>query len=176
MRIGVPREVEPGERRVALVPEAVSKLVASGFEVVVERGAGAAAPFPDEAYREAGAELADQAWDADAVVKVRKPTVEETQRLRNGQVLIGFLEPLTDPAGVELLAERGVQAFVFLFKAHAVREDDQLYPEAGSHFDDTDDAMVLNLISHFGPSDITPFVGMVGRMEALLELRSPPSD
>jgi NAD(P) transhydrogenase subunit alpha len=111
VRIGVPREVEPGERRVALVPEAVSKLVASGFEVVVERGAGAAASFPDEAYREAGAELADQAWDADAVVKVRKPTVEEAQRLRNGQVLMGFLEPLTDPAGIELLAERGVQAF-----------------------------------------------------------------
>ena len=58
----------------ALVPEAVSKLVAGGFEVVVERGAGAAASFPDEAYREAGAELADQAWDADAIVKVRKPT------------------------------------------------------------------------------------------------------
>jgi NAD(P) transhydrogenase subunit alpha len=111
VRIGVPREVEPGERRVALVPEAVSKLVAGGFEVVVERGAGTAASFPDEAYREAGAELADQAWDADAIVKVRKPTNEEAQRLRTGQVLIGFLEPLTDPAGIEVLARRGVQAF-----------------------------------------------------------------
>jgi len=111
VRIGVPREVEPGERRVALVPEAVSKLVAGGFEVVVERGAGVAASFPDDAYREAGAELADQVWDADAVVKVRKPTSEEAQRLRNGQVLIGFLEPLTDPAGIELLAKGGVQAF-----------------------------------------------------------------
>jgi H+-translocating NAD(P) transhydrogenase subunit alpha len=111
VRIGVPREVEPGERRVALVPDAVSKLVASGFQVVVERGAGVAASFPDEAYREAGADLVDQAWDADAVVKVRKPTAAETQRLRNGQLLIGFLEPLTDPAGIELLAQRGVQAF-----------------------------------------------------------------
>ncbi|MGZ8740935.1 MAG: NAD(P)(+) transhydrogenase (Re/Si-specific) subunit alpha, partial [Gaiellaceae bacterium] len=110
MRIGVPREVEPGERRVALVPEAVSKL-GDGFEVVVERGAGVAASFPDEAYREAGAELADQVWDADAVVKVRKPTSEEAERLRNGQVLIGFLEPLTDPAGIKLLAQREVQAF-----------------------------------------------------------------
>ena len=111
MRIGVPREVEPGERRVALVPEAVSKLVAGGFQIVVERGAGAAASFPDEAYREAGANLVDEVWDADAVVKVRKPTADEAQRLRSGQVLIGFLEPLTDPAGIEVLAQRGVQAF-----------------------------------------------------------------
>jgi NAD(P) transhydrogenase subunit alpha len=111
VRIGVPREVEPGERRVALVPEAVSKLVASGFEIVVERGAGVAGSFPDEAFREAGAELADQAWDVDAIVKVRKPTTEEAQQLRSGQVLIGFLEPLTDLAGIELLVQRGVQAF-----------------------------------------------------------------
>lgn len=95
----------------ALVPEAVSKLVADGFQVVVERGAGVAASFPDEAYREAGADLVDDVWDADAVVKVRKPTADEAQRLRSGQVLIGFLEPLTDPAGIEVLAQRGVQAF-----------------------------------------------------------------
>ena len=90
MRIGVPREVEPGERRVALVPEAVSKLLEGGFEVVVEHGAGVAASFPDEAYREAGAELADQVWDTDAVVKVRKPTTEDAQRLRDGQLLMAF--------------------------------------------------------------------------------------
>ena len=95
----------------ALVPEAVSKLLEGGFEVVVERGAGVAASFPDEAYREAGAELVDQVWDADAVVKVRKPTTEEAQKLRDGQLLIGFLEPLTDPAGIELLTQRGVKAF-----------------------------------------------------------------
>ncbi len=95
----------------ALVPEAVSKLLGSGFEVVVERGAGVAASFPDDAFREAGAELADQVWDAEAVVKVRKPTGEELQRLHEGQLLIGFLEPLTDPAGIEMLTQRGVQAF-----------------------------------------------------------------
>lgn len=95
----------------ALVPEAVSKLAGGGFEVVVERGAGVAASFPDQAYAEAGAELADQAWDAAAVVKVRKPTSAEAQLLRAGQVLIGFLEPLTDRPGIELLARRGVQAF-----------------------------------------------------------------
>jgi len=64
--------------------------------------------------------------------------------------------------------QRCTQAFVELFQAHAVRENNQLYPEAGSFFDDTDDAMVLNLVSHFGPSDITPYVAMVERMEALL--------
>ncbi len=95
----------------ALVPDAVAKLRGNGFEVVVERGAGAAASFPDEAYREAGAVLADQVWDADAVVKVRKPTREEVERFRDGQLLIGFLEPLTDPDGIELLTQRGVQAF-----------------------------------------------------------------
>ena len=111
MRIGVPRELEPGERRVALVPDAVARLKPAGFDVVVEPGAGAAASFPDNAYTEAGAAVSGAVWDADAVVKVRKPSAEEVARLRGGQVLVGFLEPLTDPAGVERLAERGVHAF-----------------------------------------------------------------
>jgi hemerythrin-like domain-containing protein len=68
--------------------------------------------------------------------------------------------------------QRTVEAFVYLFKAHAVREDNQMYPEAGKHFNDTDDAMVLNLISHFGPADITPFVGMVERAEQLLGIHA----
>jgi H+-translocating NAD(P) transhydrogenase subunit alpha len=111
VRIGVPRELDPGERRVALVPDAVSRLAGAGFEVVVERGAGSAAFFPDDAYETAGAALSESPWDADAVVKVRKPSAEEAQRLRAGQVLIGFLEPLTDRGGIERLAERGVHAF-----------------------------------------------------------------
>jgi NAD(P) transhydrogenase subunit alpha len=96
---------------VALVPDAVSRLVQHGFDIVVERGAGAAASFPDEAYAEAGANSSDAVWDAEGVVKVRKPSPTEVQRLGNGQLLVGFLEPLTDPANVELLAERGVHAF-----------------------------------------------------------------
>ena len=95
----------------ALVPDAVSKLVQSGFEIVVEPGAGAAASFPDDAYAKAGAQTSQSIWDAEGVVKVRKPSGEEAQRLREGQLLIGFLEPLTDPAGVARLAERGVHAF-----------------------------------------------------------------
>jgi len=111
VRIGVPRELEPGERRVALVPDAVSRLAAAGFQVVVERGAGAAASFLDEAYAEAGAEVSSSVWEADGVVKVRKPSAAEVERLRDGQLLVGFLEPLTDRPGIERLAARGVNAF-----------------------------------------------------------------
>ena len=110
MRVGVTCESTTGERRVALVPETVAKLVAAGFEIVVEPGAGAPASFPDADYAEAGASLGDP-WAADAVVKVRKPSAEEIAKLRSGQLLIGFLEPLSDPAGLEALAARGVTAF-----------------------------------------------------------------
>jgi len=106
----VPRETAAGERRVALVPEIVAKLVPGGFEVVVESGAGDAASFHDSAYTEAGAQLGD--WSgADLVVKVQKPSEEEAARLRDGQVLIGFLQPLTDRKGIEALEGRGVVAF-----------------------------------------------------------------
>ena len=111
MRVGVPKELEPDERRVALVPETVSRLVTGGFEIAIEQGAGAAASFPDDAYSEAGAELVGDAYEADVVVKVRKPATDEVGRLRDGQLLIGFLEPLTDTDGIARLTERGVVAF-----------------------------------------------------------------
>jgi H+-translocating NAD(P) transhydrogenase subunit alpha len=111
MRLGVPKETAPGERRVALVPEAVGRLVGAGFEVAVERGAGEAAAFPDEAFAEAGATLVGNAFDADAVVKVQKPSASEVEALRDGSVLVAFLQPLTDPEGIERLGARGVIAF-----------------------------------------------------------------
>jgi NAD(P) transhydrogenase subunit alpha len=111
MRIGVPTETAAGERRVALVPEVVGKLVPAGFEVLVQRGAGEAASFPDAAYEEAGARLVDDWADSEAVVKVQKPSEEEAGRLRDGQVLIGFLQPLTDEEGIARLAKGGVIAF-----------------------------------------------------------------
>jgi H+-translocating NAD(P) transhydrogenase subunit alpha len=101
----------PGERRVALVPEVVARLASGGFEVVVEREAGQAASFPDAGYEEAGASIGSDVYDADAVVKVQAPTAEEAGRLRQGQILIGFLQPLTDREGIERLAGRGVTAF-----------------------------------------------------------------
>src|SRR5579884_4256278 len=108
MRVGVPKEAVPGERRVALVPETVGRLGA-GVEVVVEPGAGSAAGFADEAYGDAGAALGD-AWFADVVVKVASPTAAEVPRLRGGQVLVAFLAPLADPDGIERLARAGVHA------------------------------------------------------------------
>jgi H+-translocating NAD(P) transhydrogenase subunit alpha len=108
----VPRERAAGERRVALVPELAGRLVASGFEVLIERGAGEAASFPDAAYEEAGARVLDDVYgEAEAVAKVQSPSEEEVARLRGGQVLVGFLQPLTDPDGIERLAARGVTAF-----------------------------------------------------------------
>ena len=93
----------------ALVPEVIARL--KGFDVQVERGAGEEASFPDAAYEEAGARLVDDAYDgAELVVKVAKPSTEERERLA-GKVLIGFLQPLTDAAGVEALAAAGVTAF-----------------------------------------------------------------
>jgi NAD(P) transhydrogenase subunit alpha len=109
MRLGIPREISDGERRVALIPETVARL-GDGVDVIVEAGAGVAAAFPDAAYTEAGAQIGDP-WGADVVAKVATPTAEETARLRSGQVLIAFLQPLTDSAGVERLTAAGVNAF-----------------------------------------------------------------
>ena len=95
----------------ALVPEAVGRLAGAGFEVAVERGAGEAASFPDEAFAEAGASLVENAFDADAVVKVQKPSAEEAEALRDGSVLVAFLQPLTDAEGIERLSAQGVIAF-----------------------------------------------------------------
>ena len=110
MRVGVPRETAAGERRVSLVPDAVTRLAQTGIETVVEPGAGVAASYPDAAYADAGATLGT-AWDADVVAKVQKPSASEVAQLREGQVLAGFLQPLTDREGIEQLASRGVVAF-----------------------------------------------------------------
>ena len=109
MRLGIPKELTPGEHRVALVPETVGRL-GDGVEVTVESGAGVAAGFLDAAYLEAGAQIGDP-WGADVVAKVATPTSDEVARMRTGQALIAFLQPLTDTAGVERLSSAGVHAF-----------------------------------------------------------------
>ena len=114
MRIAVPREAAAGEGRVALVPETVGRLVSDGFEVVVERGAGAAAGYPDEGYTEAGATLREAGSlleGADTIVRVARPTADEVSAMAAGTILIGFLSPLTDPEGIERLRRQGVVAF-----------------------------------------------------------------
>ena len=109
MRLGIPKEWASGEQRVALVPETIGRL-GEGIDVVVEAGAGDAASFSDEAYTEAGASIGDP-WAAEVIAKVAPPSAEEVARLREGQVLIAFLQPLTDPAGIERLSGAGVHAF-----------------------------------------------------------------
>jgi proton-translocating NAD(P)+ transhydrogenase subunit alpha len=107
----VPKETAAGERRVALVPEALGRLRQAGIEVVVEAGAGAEASFEDDAYAEAGAEVDGNVWSADVVAKVQRPSAAEIELLHEGSVLIGFLQPLTDAEGIERLNRRGVTAF-----------------------------------------------------------------
>ncbi len=120
MRIGVPAEIHPGERRVAATPAVVGELLGLGFEVVVESGAGAAAEFSDAAYRDAGAGIAPTAAavfaESDIILKVRPPErhaeagYDEVEQLRGGQTLIAFLWPGQNPELLNRLAERGVTA------------------------------------------------------------------
>jgi NAD(P) transhydrogenase subunit alpha len=109
VQVGIPKELAPGEHRVALVPETVMRL-GEGIDVVVETGAGDAAGFGDDAYRDAGASIGDP-WRAEVVAKVAAPTAAEAARLSSGQVVIAFLQPLTDPVGIERLGAAGVHAF-----------------------------------------------------------------
>jgi H+-translocating NAD(P) transhydrogenase subunit alpha len=109
MKIGVPKETAAGERRVALVPEVVRKLTGKDHEVVVEAGAAEGALLPDSAYTEAGATIGDP-WDADVVVKVAPPNADEAAKIGSDTLLIGFLEPLTNPEGVRALASSGATA------------------------------------------------------------------
>lgn len=114
MRVAVPNESAAGERRVALVPDAIARLAPSGFTFAVERDAGRAAGFLDADYVSVGADVVppdDLLTRAEAVVRVGRPSEAEVALLAPGTVLIGFLAPLTDPAGVERLATQGVVAF-----------------------------------------------------------------
>lgn len=119
MRIAVAKEIEVSERRVALTPDTVSRLVKQGLEVWVERGAGERAFFTDSAYEAAGATIGDTAtvWsEADILLKVSPPQERENgqseiEMLREGAVLMGFLNPLGNPDLARQLAERKITAF-----------------------------------------------------------------
>jgi NAD(P) transhydrogenase subunit alpha len=111
MKIGVPRETHPGERRVATTPEVAVQLQKLGYEVVVEKGAGAAANFSDEAYEEAGCTIAGSAADiwsgSDIILKVRPPESEQAEGLKESQTLISFLYPGQNPELLEQLTKSG---------------------------------------------------------------------
>jgi NAD(P) transhydrogenase subunit alpha len=115
MRIAVPKESAPRERRVALAPESCKKLVNSGYEVVIEAGAGTAAGFLDADYQAAGAQLtADRnalLGGAQLVLKVGPPTAEEVGLMQPGTVYLGSLMPLRNLAIVRALADRKITAF-----------------------------------------------------------------
>ena len=121
MRIGIPRETFPGEKRVAQIPAGLAALTKAGIEAVVEAGAGEAAGFPDQSYQEKGARIASDRQEvfekADAVLQVRAGGANpdagwaDLERMRKGQVLIGFLEPYSAPEIVRGLADRRVTSF-----------------------------------------------------------------
>ncbi|HYM21795.1 MAG TPA: Re/Si-specific NAD(P)(+) transhydrogenase subunit alpha [Vicinamibacterales bacterium] len=115
MRIVVPRESAAGERRVALVPESVKKLIQAGYEVAVESGAGEPAGFPDAAYKEAGAALESDRHtlvsSADVLVKVTAPSTDEASALKPGAIYLGSLMPLRHLDAVRALAEKRITSF-----------------------------------------------------------------
>jgi H+-translocating NAD(P) transhydrogenase subunit alpha len=113
MKVAVVKESAPGERRVALVPETVQKLTQAGLQILVEKGAGDGAWFPDEAYTAVGAVITatdDLYATADVILTVTRPDAAARARLHAGQAVIGMLGPLIDPHLVSALAEQGVTA------------------------------------------------------------------
>ncbi len=113
MKVGVARETAPGERRVALVPEALGRLTAAGLEVLVESDAGAGALIPDRAYVEAGATIVSAVElyaQSDIILRVQKPSPSEVAIMHEGQAVVGFLQPLIDPQLAASLAKQGVTA------------------------------------------------------------------
>jgi NAD(P) transhydrogenase subunit alpha len=115
VQVATPKETAEDERRVALVPDTATKLIAAGLEVSLESGAGEAAFLGDDAYEKAGVKIVNSAAallkDAGAVLKVEAPTAAEVDLLKSGAVLISFLQPATQGDIVKALAKRGVTAF-----------------------------------------------------------------
>ena len=115
MKVGVVKEILPGERRVALVPDTVAKLIAAKLEVAVQTGAGSEAFYTDDGYQKAGATMVPDARavlsQADAVLKVQPPNLDEVAALRSGAILICFLQPSAHADVVKALATQKVTAF-----------------------------------------------------------------
>ncbi len=111
MKIGVPREIHAGERRVATTPDVAAQLIKLGFDIAVEAGAGEAASYSDSAYTDAGCEIVSNTkalWnDADIVLKVRAPEGKETKRIRSDQALISFVWPGQNPELLDTLTRSG---------------------------------------------------------------------
>jgi len=113
MRIAVPVENQRDEARVALTPESIKKLVASGVEVIVETGAGIKSGFLDDEYKTAGASLAGRGavLEADVLACVNRPEPDDLNKMKAGAVILGFLKPLDEPAALEPVVARQLTAF-----------------------------------------------------------------
>lgn len=113
MTLGVPKEIYPDEQRVALSPDAIKKLRKKGFNIIVESGAGTGAKFPDKEYVEAGARIGDvkEAFNADLVLKVRPPLLDEVGRLGKGKSLMSFIYPAQNLELLELLKARDTTVY-----------------------------------------------------------------
>jgi len=117
MKIGVPQEIKTHEYRVGLVPNSVAELVALGHEVFVETGAGAGIGVSDQAYIQAGANIASTADEvfsnAELIIKVKEPQTEEVNKLHAGQVIFTFLHLAADQSLAEHLIRSGVTAIAY---------------------------------------------------------------
>ncbi|MEE8456175.1 MAG: NAD(P)(+) transhydrogenase (Re/Si-specific) subunit alpha, partial [Limibaculum sp.] len=119
MKIAIPKETREFETRVAATPETVKKFAALGAEFAVQAGAGGGANIPDAAYEAAGANIAKTfaatVKDADVILKVQRPTEAELKSLAKGQKLFCIMSPYNEPAIMEALAGKGVDAFAMEF-------------------------------------------------------------
>ena len=115
MKIAIPKEHRPGEKRVAASPDVVKKLVGFGFDVAVEQGAGSAAAITDDDFKAAGASIAKDAAtalkSADVVLKIQRPEADEIKLMKKGAVLCAHLSALTEKKDMEALAKAGITAF-----------------------------------------------------------------
>ncbi|MEN9465221.1 MAG: transhydrogenase, subunit alpha part 1, partial [Pseudomonadota bacterium] len=125
MLIGVPKEIHPGENRVALIPAGIAALQKAGFEVVIQTGAGDSAHIADDEYRNAGASLAPTAeslyQQADIILKVRLPQAEEIAQMRDGSTLICLLDAWFNLDTVKLLAAKNIRSFALEFIPRTTR-------------------------------------------------------
>ena len=122
MKLGVPKEIAPNERRVALTPDVVGRLVKGGYEIVIERGAGQAAFFPDEAYSAVGAKIGDRTavlGQADLVAQVQPPAPGDLAQYREGCALVAFFQPV--PETLRALAQRKLTAFTLVLLSRITR-------------------------------------------------------
>src|SRR5437763_11100699 len=112
MKIGIPKEIDPAESRVAAVPDTIKKLKALGADVAVEPGAGVKSGVPDAEFQAAGATVsADAVKDADIVLKVKRPEQSELGKYKRGALVIAIMDPYGNDAAIKSMANAGIAAF-----------------------------------------------------------------